>query len=345
MSVFFQPDDSRTLPILLSLCLLCILAGCGGPNPGPSPDPEPPAKTAAEPKPNPPPKKPAKKTEQKTPAAKEEKPAPDKRPVSNDPKKQLEADLDDAIALLEKGDLATFMERYMPLKELQNIRQFSTVEKMAKNIKVGGVFEKEWLDKLRAMKKAEIEFQDAEKSKATIVAETSSSEEASHDFHLTDPAEEKIPHFEGFPGDVQAAIEKAIAALEAGEHRKFVENMFPESELRITKSDEEMQALEARLKEHPQMVKGMIADLKALQKLKPKLDAGQTMASFELNPGTRQARTIRFEKAGTWRMANTAEKMRQLAYKQSRQVPIGIKKTSTTRWERIRDHWRLASTH
>jgi hypothetical protein len=231
----------------------------------------------------------------------------------------------------------------MPLEYLKNVREFSTVEQTAKNIKVGGLFEKEWLEKLRAMKNADIEFQDAEQSQAVIVADVSPKEDSLPEFSLANPADEKVPAYDGYPGDVQAAIAGAIASLEAGDHRKFVENMFPRSELSITANAEQMQALETRLKEHPEMAKQMLADLKMLQTLTPTFDGDKTLATFQLHPGTKQERTVQFEKAGTWRMANTAKQIRADVYKQSQQPPIGIKKTLEVEWVRIRDHWRLVN--
>lgn len=339
MSVSFQRDGSRAFLVLV---LSGLLAGCGTGDSKKSPaEPNPSqAKKTADPAPANPETEPG-KSKEKSPAGKGGS-SSENRPGNEAPQAQLQADLDDAISLLENGELAQFLERYMPLKYLEDIREFSTVEQAAKNMKVGGAFEKQWLEKLRAMKKAEIDFLDEEQSKARLIADVSPEDTDRPEFSLKNPAEENVPKTEGFSGDLQEAIGKAIAALEAGDHRKFVENMFPESELYLTTSDEAMQAISQRLKEHPKMVEQMVADLKALQKLTPKYDAKQTLATFQLNPDTKQARTIQFEKAGTWRMADSAKKIRAEVYKQSQQPPIGVKSTLETEWVRIRDHWRLS---
>ncbi len=265
----------------------------------------------------------------------------DRRPVSDDPETQFQADLDDAISLLKSRNVALFMERYMPLDYLEEVREFTTIEQHAENVKVGGEFEKDWLRNLSAMKKAAVEFQDEEKSKAVIVADISPQETDGPKFSVANPAEEKIPETKGFPGDLKQVLGKAAETLEAGDHQKFVENLFPPAELHITQSKDAMEAMSQRLKEHPDMVKQMLADLKALQKLEPRYNADKTVATFQLNPGTKKERTVRFEKAGTWRMANSARKIREDVYRQSRQPPIGIQDRLTAKWVRIREHWRL----
>ncbi len=263
-----------------------------------------------------------------------------------DPKAQLQADLDDAISLLEKGDLEVFIDRYVPVKELRSLREQGKRDAVLKTLKAGGQFQKEWLLRLRALRKGEIEFVDADKSLAKITGDTGAA--GLSKFSLANPADEKVPSYDGFPGDVKAAIGKAIEALEKKDYRTFVENFYPESELQSATSKEGMQALEIRLKAYPEMVQQMIADLKALQKQTPQFDEQQTTATFELKfepkKGKTIKRTIRFAKAGTWRMADTAKEIRTKMYKQSLKPSVGAKEELTTKWERIRDHWRLYDT-
>jgi hypothetical protein len=276
------------------------------------------------------------------PAEKSE-PSANSKADADDPQAQLQKDVAEAISLLEKGEVAKFLDWYLPLKDLESIRKQTTVEEAAKEVKAQG-YDKKLLERLREMKKSEVEFLDNDKSKARLVANAKTEESDESSFSLPDPAEEKIPQYDGFPGELKEAIAAAIKALEAGEHKKFVENMFPESELSLIKSDEGMKAVLDCLKEHPQMAEQMAADFKSLQTLTPKYNAEKTTATLELHPGTKQARTILFEKAGTWRMANSAKQIRAEVYKQSRQKPVGIQiqATPTPQWIRIRDHWRLA---
>lgn len=270
---------------------------------------------------------------------------------ADSPEARLKSDIKEAIAVLEKGDVAAFIEQYMPLKDVQNIREFTTIEKMAEQIKTGGQFEKEWVEKLKAMEKGEVSFLDDEKSRAKFSVEVGGQAEPVAAVSLPNPAEEKNPETEGFSGDVKAAIGEAIKTLESGDHEKFVENMFPPAELSITQSDDAMKALAVRLKEHPEMAEQMLSDLKALQKLEPKMNAEETQATFELVTSEPKkdmqkeiTRTIIFEKADTWRFANTAKKIRTQMHQQSQQPPIAVKKTLETEWIRIRDHWRMNKT-
>jgi hypothetical protein len=135
---------------------------------------------------------------------------------------------------------------------------------------------------------------------------------------------------------VKAAISAAIKSLEAGDYKTFIENMFPPAELYVTQDEGGMKALLARLKDHPEMAKQMLADLKALEKMTAELNAEKTKATFELN-----GRSVVFEKADTWRFANTAKEIRTEMYKQSRQSPTGVSRLKRIEWVRIRDHWRL----
>ena len=271
---------------------------------------------------------------------------PKAKQKADDPEAKLEADLDDAIKQLEAGHLAVFIERYMPITDLRRLRESMTVEDVAKKLKADGGFEKTlkmFLYKMRALKKGTIEFVGPDKSLAKITGGGELPKESN--FSLSDPADEKIPTYGGYPGEVKQAIRQAIAALEKKDYEEFVQKFYPQSELQTAASKSGIEALEIRLKAHPEMAKRMIADLKSLEKQTPKLDAQETTATFELKVEAKKGkpikRTIRFEKAETWRMADTAKEIRTKMYKQSQQPTLGVKAGLTTNWERIRDHWRL----
>lgn len=268
-----------------------------------------------------------------------------------DPAEQLRADVNEAISLLEKDDVAEFLELYAPLNSLERIRENSSVEEVASQEKEA--IKEQMLPLLRSFKEGEIEFLNDDKSKARIKPKADPAVAAEDltapELGLADPAEEKILAYEGFKGDVQAAIKEAASTLEAGDHEKFVENFFPSTELALATSAEGKETLKARLKEHPEMVLKMIADLKALAALTPEMGDGDTTATFHLNPDTPQARTIRFKKQGTWRLADGAKAIRTEMHKQSQQVlePSELPKSreETIEWIRIRDHWRISDVH
>lgn len=268
---------------------------------------------------------------------------PRERIVTNDLESQLKAELDDAVSLLEKGDVVTFVDRYMPVEVLKEIRtQPEPIEEILKRVNADGQFQKEMLDKFRIMQKSQVTFLDEGKSLARLQMEYSDEELAPPKLNVNNPGDEKIPVTAGFAGDINEAIGGAIAALEAKEYQTFIENMFPESEMYLTTSDEKMQGLLLRLKEHPEMVERMLADLKTLQKLTPEMDSQQLTATFQLNDGTKQARTVRFQKFQTWRFANTAKEFRTQIHQQTQQKLAVTKAQSNTEWIRIRDHWRLS---
>jgi hypothetical protein len=269
------------------------------------------------------------------------------RTTHDDPAEQLKADVDDGIALLEKGDVVEFFERYAPLDALERMRREGRLEEISAEEKesIKGFF----LPVLQSLKEGEIQFLDDDKSKAAIKPKAIPEEPeelSTPDLDLADPAEQEVPAYEGFPGDVQEAIKQAASALEAGDHEKFVENFFPSTELALATSAEGKEMLSTRLKEHPEMKERMIADLKALASLTPEVDAGETTATFQLNPKTPESRTIRFEKQGTWRLADGAKAIRTEMHKQSQQMLKPFKaetpREGTAEWIRIRDHWRIS---
>lgn len=282
-------------------------------------------------------KEPTKETQVAEPPASEQR-------AANTPESQLRADLEEAISLLEEGDVATFIEYYMPLDVVERIRSQSlTIQEVVQKNNTDGAFQQEFLPKLRSMQKGGIVFLNKDKSRARLQREKAAEDLTPPELDVRDPTTEKIPVTDGFPGDIHEAIGGAIAALEAQEYRKFAENMFPPSELSLTTSDDTLQGLMLRLEEHPQMVEQMLADLKALKELTPQTDKQNLTATFELHQGTKHARTVRFEKFQTWRFANTAKEVRSEIYQQAQQ-PLSPTTESQpyTEWIRIRDHWRLS---
>ncbi len=254
-----------------------------------------------------------------------------------DPESQFQADLDDAISLLEKEDYKLFIERYFPIEALREIRKDTQLNTFLAFLKQSPELRKSFLTRFKAMKTGKLMFRDDDKTMLAVLM-TDASGVPKHDFGLRNPDNEKIPSYPGFPGDVKTALEGAVKALEAGEHEKFIENMFPDSEIHVTVNQDRQEALMARLKAHPQMVEKMVEDLKALQKLDPKLNAEGSKATFVLNPGTKAERTVVLEKSGTWKFADTAKAIRKAMYQQSLKTNPDYK---TSKWERIRDHWRL----
>ncbi|MCA9071481.1 MAG: hypothetical protein KDA84_21285, partial [Planctomycetaceae bacterium] len=312
------------LPWLFFGILALGLLGCGGSEPEKT---EP--KTSETKSESPPPKKTDTKPSEPKPVP-QESPGPKiEQQVTDDPESQLKADLDDAVSLLEKGDMQTFIDRYLPVEILLKIR--AQTEPLQGSY-TDEQFQKKWLDKLRAMQKSPVTFLDDGKTLARLDVETSDENVIPPALRVSNPAEAEPPPTEGFTGDLQEVIKKSIAALEAKEYESFIKNLFPASELTLATSGEGMQGLLLRLNEHPQMVEQMLADLKAIQKLSPEMDEQQTTATFQLNAGTNQARTVRFEKQETWRFANTAKQVRSQVYQQARQSLDVMKSHYKTEW-------------
>ncbi len=100
MSRFFLRDP---FSVLLSLLCCVLIAGCGSKEE---------TKTGEEPS-----------SADSSKTANEN--SPSQSSAVDDPAEQLKADLDDAISLLEKGEMALFLERYVPLEVLEQMRKES----------------------------------------------------------------------------------------------------------------------------------------------------------------------------------------------------------------------------
>ena len=271
---------------------------------------------------------------------KPEEPAPD---VGAERKAALQADIDKAIELLEQEKYAEFFDRYMPAESLA-----LKPEKLSMPMAVIAIhaqtpeFFPDVLEQLRVLDKQNIEFLNEDKTEAQVGVKEAPAFSSQKTNPVPDPDAESVPVLEGFSGDLNEVLAQAVAALEAGNYQEFVEKMYPRAELRAA-TDSGMRDLLARLKEHPQMVEQMIADLKALQQRTPEYEEQESIATFQIQEEDKPTRNFRFEKQGTWRLANTSLKVRRDMHLQAELLSLIQAEVPGAVWVWSEDHWRLAN--
>jgi hypothetical protein len=259
-------------------------------------------------------------------------------------KAELRGDIGKAIQLLEQEKFVEFFERYMPAETLAGKPKNLSMPLAVVAIQTQTPeFFPDTLEILRALNQDDIEFLNEEKTEARIGVSHRPVFSSKRTNPLSDPAEESVPVLEGFAGDLPEVLTQAVSTLEAGDYQAFVEKMYPRAELLAVTSDAGMKNLLARLKEHPQMVEQMIADLKALQQLAPEYDEQQTVATFQIEIDKQPSRHFRFEKQGTWRLANTSQAVRTEMHRQAGQQTLSMKDLPGADWEWSLDHWRLVN--
>ena len=271
------------------------------------------------------------------------------------PEAQVRAALADAIKRLDDGDTRGFLEYYFPTEQLRQLRLANAVEQTADRLKQ----QPEILDGIRArLRKA---------AKATPKFDRSQSVA---DFILTpEPGDTpKPPEFKeppvkdmklvGFGNDLATVLSNAEKILEKKDLDEFVKNMFPAGELRHPDADSRRAALTQRLKENPKLLEQMAADIKAMQKLTPKLSEAKDVAEYRI-PGT----TIEITKTqsvttpervfklqlveGSWRLPdNTTPARRVVALNLTKPLPAAGQFAAAAQekitFERFGDQWRLA---
>lgn len=272
------------------------------------------------------------------------------------PEAQVRAALADSIKRLDDGDTRGFLEYYFPTEQLRQLRLANAVEQTADRLKQ----QPEILDGIRTrLRKA---------AKATPKFDRSQSVA---DFILTpEPGDTpKPPEFKepavtdvkliGFGNDLATVLRKADEMLEKKDTDGFVKNLFPAGELRHPESESRRAALLQRLKDNPKLLEQMATDIKAMQKLTPKLSEAKDVAEYRI-PGT----TIEITKTqsvttpervfklqlveGSWRLPdNTTPARRAVALNLTKPLPApgqfaGPAGQEKITFERFGDQWRLA---
>ncbi|MFM9963382.1 MAG: hypothetical protein ACKV2Q_19405 [Planctomycetaceae bacterium] len=270
------------------------------------------------------------------------------------PEAQVRAALADAIKRLDDGDTRGFLEYYFPTEQLRQLRLANAVEQTADRLKQ----QPEILEGIRVrLRKAAKGTPKLDRSQS--VAEFILTPEEGD---TPKPAEFKEPAVKdvklvGFGNDLAIVLRKAEETLDKKDVDGFVKNLFPAGELRHPDADSRRAALTQRLKDNPKLFEQMLTDIKAMQKLTPKLSDAKDVAEYRL-PGTpieinKQQSVTSPERVfklqlveGSWRLPdNTTTARRAVAQNLAKPLPaIGQFAAAQEKitFERFGDQWRLA---
>ena len=231
------------------------------------------------------------------------------------PEHEVHAALDGATWLLKTGDYRGYYEKYAPEDEYEilktDTRLFDFVLESMKTEPERVEYIINLIDKARRLQpqidesgtRAEFYVGDPQiKDGGEAVAA------GAYEVELTETI------IAGLGGDLPSAIDEALALLEAGELRQFIDGMFPVGMLRHPDSEQMRQQIVARLKANPAPVEQMIADFKAIKSITPAMEDSGKVAVYELPgpaadgenaSGGPPSRTIRFQQVDTfWRLAD-----------------------------------------
>lgn len=246
--------------------------------------------------------------------------------------------LADAIACLEKKDFRRFFEYHLPVETLRDLREHATLADAARSFEAADEMRVRLLTLLKSLRDVKPTY-DADRLVATFQLVDKGAAGPPYEPPAMDPTQ-KVP---GYGDDLSTVLEKGMKALEAGEHRKFVENLYPADEVRRLKKDEaRFEQLLQQLKDQPAMAKQMAADLKELQGKTIQIDGQKNTATIHLrDTGARtQARIVKFELVdGSWRFFDETPKFFKEIVRQSKLTPVG--QVTTIEFERLGDRWRM----
>lgn len=270
------------------------------------------------------------------------------------PEAQVRAALADAIKRLDDGDTRGFLEYYFPTEQLRQLRQANAVEVTADRLKQ----QPQILDGIRSrLRKAAKETPKFDRSQS--VAEFFLTPDDSDKPKAGEFKEPPVTNLKlvGFGNDLATVLRKAEETLDKKDTEGFVTNMFPAGELRHPEAAARRAALTQRLKDNPKLLEQMLADIKAIQKLTPKLSEAKDSAEYRL-AGT----TIEISKTlsvttperifklqlveGSWRLPdNTTPARRAVAQNLAKPLPAlgqfaNVQEKIT--FEKFGDQWRLA---
>jgi len=270
------------------------------------------------------------------------------------PEAQVKAALADAIKRLDDGDARGFIEYYFPTEQLRQLRVANAVDQAAERLKQ----QPQILDGIRTRLKTAAKSAPKFDRSGAIAEFLLQPEEK----EAPNPGEYKEPpvtnvKLVGLGDDLPTVLRKADELLEKNDLDAFVKNLFPAGELKHPDAEARGKALTQRLKDNPKLLEQMKADIKAIQKLTPKLSEMKDSAEFRL-PGTKieltQTQSVTTPERvfklqlveGSWRLPdNTTPARKAVAVNLAKALPPADPFASVQEkitFERFGDQWRLA---
>lgn len=270
------------------------------------------------------------------------------------PEAQVRAALADAIKRLDDGDTRGFLEYYFPTEQLRQLRLGNAVEQTAEKLKQQPQILDGIRSRLRKAAKGTPKFDRSQSVAEFLLTPDEGDTPKPPEFKEPPVTNVKLI---GFGSDLAIVLSKAEELLDKKDVDGFVKNLFPAGELRHPDADSRRAALTQRLKDNPKLFEQMLTDIKAMQKLTPKLSEAKDTAEYRL-PGTKieitkeqsvttPERVFKLQLVeGSWRLPdNTAPARRAVALNLTKALPAlgqfaAVQEKIT--FERFGDQWRLA---
>lgn len=260
--------------------------------------------------------------------------------LSETQRQVLEADLDRAIQLLKENQQVTFLNDYIPLEDLREMRgEKKDLNEVARRMQSNKSAGAELIAHLQSARNGQFEGNDDE---VTIVPAPSPDDQPSESIPVAQPLR-NVTNIKGYGSDFPKALAAGIADLKAKKFEVFMGSMLPASEVGRLNQTDQMEATSSIFTLYPELSTAMIADLEAVAKLNPKVDGNVVKVTLEGDAPDLESREIRFQlTGGHWRFFDQALEMddtvRPLLTDQAKfesmSQPILV-------MERVRDHWRI----
>jgi hypothetical protein len=282
---------------------------------------------------------------------------------------QLVDDLEEAIRVVEKDDFKTFLERYAPVDMLRQLRQQDLLDRAAAVMAAQPQTKTQLVAMLKALQKQTPKY-DKSRGLATIQFDAIASgiEAAPPEIRLTLTDDAKQT---GLGDDLKKVLADASKLLAAGDVEKFVERMFPASELARLQQPGAMQDLVHQIKakantpdpsggaagggsisrakpraksepETPSLLEALQEDFKLLQTLTPELTDNGQVAIFRIKFASdmQSERVVKFQKIGNdWRLFDNSARVTDELARQFKLKPRSA--ITTVTMERIGGNWRF----
>lgn len=272
------------------------------------------------------------------------------------PEAQVRAAIQDALKRLDAGDIQGFMEYYMPADELRRMRQSKMLARMADLIKSQPQQIETTRERFsKGLKSTSWEFDETQSIVKIDLTKTGDKPEAPKLPEYVEPATTKVA-ITGYGSDLKVVLNKAIAAIQAGNAEEYVTKMFPIGALREPGFEKKQPVIVAMYKSNPKLTESLLADLKTMQSLTPKMVNNGATAEYVIpgaefpvrppnGPATAPDRTVKLQKVeGHWRLFdNTTPARKTIAQQQTQPLPEikGATDQNFLILEKLGDGWRI----
>ena len=251
-------------------------------------------------------------------------------------------DIEQALSLLKDDKIEQFIEDYYPIDVARKLRQLNRVTNAANDLRRTKSVLKRFESKLTKCQTGTMEGTNNDVL-FMPAAEPVAAEVPATPVAPAKPAETAV---KGYGGDVNKALQLAIADLKAKKYDAFIQQMLPVSEVDRLNENELVAETVLVFAQNPTLATAMIADLEALAKLPLKAVGDTATATLVGRDKNEAKREVRFQKVGgSWRfydqVTETQTQIEQLSARAEKMQSNPAAFEPILKFERIREHWRL----